>query len=108
MRTLAFLFGLLVFAGLVVMAVAGFPGARALLATGLGIVAIIALGVQMGGRHGSSGRRQRFEGDPPAGREPAGPEPPGHEPPGPEPAGHEPAGHGEPAPTEHGEPGAGR
>lgn len=62
MRTLAFLLGLAAFAGLVVLAVAGFPGARALLATGLGIVAIIALGVQMGGRH-SSTNRPRFEGD---------------------------------------------
>ncbi|MDA8072826.1 MAG: hypothetical protein M0Z82_14805, partial [Actinomycetota bacterium] len=50
MRTLAVLFGLMVIAGLVVMAVAGSPGALGVLLTGGGIVLMIVLGTRVGGR----------------------------------------------------------
>jgi hypothetical protein len=54
-RTLAVAFGVVVLAGLVAMAVAGAPGAVALLATFAGIFVMIVLGVRLGGR--GSGRR---------------------------------------------------
>ncbi len=51
MRTLAILFGLVVLAGVVVMAVAGFQGAVTVLWTGAGIVGMVVLGTRLGGRH---------------------------------------------------------
>lgn len=50
-RTLAILFGFVVLAGLVVMAVAGAPGALGILLTGVGLVAMIVMGTRFGGRH---------------------------------------------------------
>jgi hypothetical protein len=51
MRTVAWLGGLLVVAGLVFMAVAGFPGALPILLSAAALVAMIGLGGTMGGRH---------------------------------------------------------
>ncbi len=62
MRTLAVLFGLIAFAGVVAMAVAGSPDAVAILATGIGIFLMIVLGVRLGGR--SSGRAPAAPGAP--------------------------------------------
>ncbi len=62
MRTLAILFGLVVLGGVVVMAVAGYPGALAILLTAAGIVGMIVLGTRLGGR-GSRRRASAVPGD---------------------------------------------
>jgi hypothetical protein len=51
MRVAAVLFGLALFAGLVVLAVAGVSGASAVLITAGAVVAMIGLGNAVGGRH---------------------------------------------------------
>jgi hypothetical protein len=51
MRLAAVLLGLLFFAGLVVLAVAGVSGATAVLITAGAVVAMIGLGNAVGGRH---------------------------------------------------------
>jgi len=51
MRLAAVLLGLLLFAGLVVLAVAGVSGATAVLITAGAVVAMIGLGNAVGGRH---------------------------------------------------------
>jgi len=51
MRVAAVLLGLALFAGLVVLAVAGVSGATAVLITGGAVVAMIGLGNAVGGRH---------------------------------------------------------
>ena len=50
MRTLAILFGVVVLGGVVVMAVAGFPGALSILLTAAGVVGMVVLGTRLGGR----------------------------------------------------------
>jgi hypothetical protein len=50
MRTIAWIFGLAIFGGLIVMAVAGFTAATAILVTTGAIIAMIVLGNIMGGR----------------------------------------------------------
>jgi hypothetical protein len=50
-RVAAVLFGLALFAGLVVLAVAGVSGASAVLITAGAVVAMIGLGNAVGGRH---------------------------------------------------------
>jgi hypothetical protein len=51
MRIVAGLGGMAVVAGLVVLAVAGFPGAVPLLVSAAALVAMVGLGSSMGGRH---------------------------------------------------------
>jgi drug/metabolite transporter (DMT)-like permease len=51
MRTVAWLGGLVIVAGLIFLAVAGFPGAVPILISGLALVAMVGLGGAMGGRH---------------------------------------------------------
>ena len=51
MRTVAWVGGLVVVAGLIVLAVAGFPGAVPILISAAALVAMIALGGVVGGRH---------------------------------------------------------
>jgi hypothetical protein len=51
MRTVAWVGGIVVVAGLVFMAVAGFPGALPILVSAAALVAMIGLGGAMGGRH---------------------------------------------------------
>jgi hypothetical protein len=51
MKTVAAVGGVVVFAGLIVMAVAGIAGATAVLVTLGALLAMIFLGGQMGGRH---------------------------------------------------------
>jgi hypothetical protein len=51
MRTVAWVGGAVVMAGLVLMAVAGFPGAVPILVSAAALVAMIGLGGAMGGRH---------------------------------------------------------
>jgi hypothetical protein len=51
MKALAFLGGLAVLAGLIFLAVAGFPGAVPILISAAALVAMIGLGGSMGGRH---------------------------------------------------------
>jgi hypothetical protein len=51
MRAVAWGGGVLVVAGLIVMAVAGFPGATPILVSAAALVVMIGLGSAMGGRH---------------------------------------------------------
>jgi hypothetical protein len=51
MKTFAWVGGVIIVAGLVVLAVAGTTGATAVLVTGVALVAMIALGGSLGGRH---------------------------------------------------------
>jgi hypothetical protein len=51
MRTVAWVGGVVIVAGLIVMAVAGFPGAVPILVSAAALVAMIGLGGAMGGRH---------------------------------------------------------
>ena len=51
MRAVAWVGGLVVVAGLIVLAVAGFPGAVPILVSAVALVAMIGLGGAMGGRH---------------------------------------------------------
>jgi hypothetical protein len=51
MKPVAWVGGVVVFAGLVVLAVAGFPGAIPILVSAAALVAMIGLGGAMGGRH---------------------------------------------------------
>jgi hypothetical protein len=51
MRAVAWVGGLVVVAGLVFMAVAGFPGALPILISAGALVAMVGLGGAMGGRH---------------------------------------------------------
>lgn len=51
MRTVAWVGGVVIVAALIVMAVAGFPGAVPILVSAAALVAMIGLGGVMGGRH---------------------------------------------------------
>ena len=51
MKAAAWVLGLCAFGGLIVLAVAGVSGATAVLVTGAAVVAMIALGNLVGGRH---------------------------------------------------------
>ena len=51
MRAVAWVGGLVVVAGLILLAVAGFPGAVPILVSAVALVAMIGLGGVMGGRH---------------------------------------------------------
>jgi hypothetical protein len=51
MRAVAWVGGLVVLAGLILLAVAGFPGAVPILVSAVALVAMIGLGGAMGGRH---------------------------------------------------------
>ncbi|HEY5251849.1 MAG TPA: hypothetical protein VIJ09_09320 [Acidimicrobiales bacterium] len=51
MRAVAWVGGLVIVAGLVFMAVAGFPGAIPILVSAGALVAMVGLGGAMGGRH---------------------------------------------------------
>ena len=51
MRTVVWLGGVVIVAALVVMAVAGFPGAVPIIVSAGALVAMIGLGGAMGGRH---------------------------------------------------------
>jgi|HubBroStandDraft_1064217.scaffolds.fasta_scaffold1256320_2 hypothetical protein len=51
MKVVAWVGGLVVLGGLIVLAVAGTSGATAILVTGVALVGMIALGGTMGGRH---------------------------------------------------------
>ncbi len=51
MKAAAWIGGLVVFACLIVLAVAGFPGAVPILVSAAALVAMIGLGGLMGGRH---------------------------------------------------------
>jgi len=62
MKVVAGVGGVVVLAGLIVLAVAGTSGATAILVTGVALVGMIALGGTMGGRHTAKA--------PPAGGEP--------------------------------------
>jgi len=51
MKIVAWVGGIVIVAGLIVMAVAGFPGAVPILISAAALVAMIGLGGVMGGRH---------------------------------------------------------
>lgn len=55
LKAAAFLVGVLVLAGLVVLAVAGLPGAAGILLTLGGLIVMVALGSLLGGRGGRAG-----------------------------------------------------
>ena len=55
LKAAAFLLGVLVLAGLVVLVVAGLPGAVGILLTLGGLVVMVALGSLLGGRGGRAG-----------------------------------------------------
>ncbi len=70
MRVLTYGLGLLLLAGFVVLALAGVPAAIGVLVTAGAVLAMIALGGQMGGRHGSA----RASGPPAGGAPETGPD----------------------------------
>ena len=55
LKVAVFLLGVLVLAGLVVLAVAGLPGAAGVLLTLGGLIVMVALGSLLGGRGGPTG-----------------------------------------------------
>jgi hypothetical protein len=67
MKVFAWVGGVAVVAGLVVLAVAGSRGATAILVTGVALVGMIALGSSMGGRHTANTPPVGVGGDPGAG-----------------------------------------
>jgi hypothetical protein len=82
MKVVAWVGGLVVLAGLIVLAVAGTSGATAILVTGVALVGMIALGGTMGGRHTPTAAPPGGEPAPPPGGEPgdrAGGEPDGED-----------------------------
>jgi hypothetical protein len=92
MRTVAWVGGLVVVAGLVFLAVAGFPGAVPILISAAALVAMIGLGGVVGGRHTPNvapvaARDSGAPGGPPSAPDPAGAEVAGAEVAGADPAG---------------------
>jgi hypothetical protein len=67
MKVFAWVGGVVVLAGLVVLAVAGTSGATAILVTGVALVGMIALGGTMGGRHTPNAPPAGAGGEPGAG-----------------------------------------